>query len=86
MPLTYRDRGTSGTQLDVLCGDVIVANVHKNWSTVMYKKDETWNWYMRQEYGPEGYQKNGSAQSLAEAKAHVEGMWTMWLKAAGLRE
>jgi hypothetical protein len=22
MPLTYRDRGTSGTQLDVLCGDI----------------------------------------------------------------
>jgi hypothetical protein len=22
LPLTYRDRGTSGTQLDVLCGDI----------------------------------------------------------------
>ena len=29
MPLTYRDRGTNGTQLDVLCGDIVIANVYK---------------------------------------------------------
>ena len=86
MPLTYVDRQTSGTQLNVLCGTVIVANIHKDWSTVMYKTDERWNWSMKQERGPKGYQVSGSANSLDEAKAFVERMWTMWLDAAGLVE
>ena len=29
MPLTYRDRGTSGTQLDVVSGEVIVCRLRK---------------------------------------------------------
>ena len=29
MTLTYRDRGTSGTQLEVLCGDLVIANVYR---------------------------------------------------------
>ena len=29
MTLTYRDQGINGTQLDVLCGDIVIANVYK---------------------------------------------------------
>ena len=86
MPLTYRDRGSSGTQLDVLCGTVIVAKISKDWSTVVYNDIERWSWYMRQEHGPKGYQTSGSANSLGEAKARVEHMWRVWLEAAGLVE
>jgi hypothetical protein len=86
MPLTYRDRGTSGTQLDVLSGTVVVAQISKDWSTVMFKKDESWSWFMKQERGPEGYREHGSAYNLSQAKAQVEQMWTAWVDAAALTE
>ena len=30
MPLTYRDRGTSGTQLQVMSGEVLIATLWEN--------------------------------------------------------
>ena len=79
MPLVYRDRGSSNTQLDVLCGTVIVTRIGKDWSTVMNEDAERWSWHMKQESGPKGYQVSGSASSLAEAKSFVDRMWGMWL-------
>jgi len=88
MALTYIDRGAakSGTQFTVLAGTVRIASVTKTMQSIISKNDDRWDWHMYQPYGPPGYEQHGRANSLLEASAEVERMWSMWLQAAGLTE
>ena len=46
MPLTYRDRGTSGTQLDVVAGSLVVGSIRKVPMSLRLGggRTEQWEW------------------------------------------
>jgi len=83
MPLTYRDRGTSGTQLDALSGSIAVCNLRKAMMSTDARGDLwEWTWYI--DKGPAGWRLHGRAESKPEAQAKIESDWQAWLTAAGL--
>ena len=84
MGLTYRDRGTSGTQLDVLSGEEVIAFLWKNVLSVMAQQDADWRWTFHS--GPtKGQRAHGSADTIDAAKDQIEKHWQAWLTAAGLQ-
>ena len=86
MPLTYRDRGTNGTQLDVLCGDIVIANGYKATLTSTVGGDAYWYWTFYFTARPPGFELHGTAASREIACLAVERNWEAWVKAAALRE
>jgi hypothetical protein len=74
MKLTYLDRGTSGTQLDVMSGEVRIATLWKHKFSVTAGADEDWRWTFTISAGPPGFQIHGGAESKTEAQATLEGM------------
>ena len=82
--LEFRDKGTSGTRIAVMSGEVLIANVYKAMQSALVEQP-IWHWSFRMTDGPTGFQQHGSASSFEEAKAMVEGRWAQWLTAAGLR-
>lgn len=85
MPLTYRDRGTSGTQLDVMSGTEVIAGPRKQPLSLMGDPFHQWRWTFNT--GPtERPATHGSAATIEAAKAAIERDWQSWLKAAGLHE
>jgi hypothetical protein len=51
MKLTYRDRGTSGTQLDVLSGTIVVCSLRKAMMSPEYR-GERWGMDVAHLQGP----------------------------------
>jgi hypothetical protein len=86
MPLTYRDRGSSGTQIEVLCGDIVIAIVYKGTLSATTGGDPYWNWTFYFTARPPGFEMHGTAASREIACLAVERNWEAWLKAAGLRD
>ena len=85
MPLTYRDRGTSGTQLDVISGQAVVGFLWKATLSVSSGGTARWSWTWHA--GPaSGPQQHGTAETIEAAKAKLEEQWRAWLQAAGLEE
>jgi hypothetical protein len=85
-PLTYRDRDSSGTQLDVLCGDIVIANIYKATFSSMAGGDAYWNWTFYFTARPPEFELHGTAASRDIACLAVERNWEVWLDAAGLQE
>ena len=85
MPLTYRDRGSSGTQLDFMSGTAVVCSLWKTVLSVTVGQEARWNWTW---YGgpASGLQQHGTADTIEEAKAQIERRWQEWLEAAELEE
>lgn len=85
MPLTYRDRGPSGTQQDVMSGDEIIAHL---WQAMLpVAAGHVVHWRYTFHSGPtRGNRKHGSAETIERAKAQIEDQWRDWLTTAGLRE
>ena len=85
MPLTYRDRGSSGTQLEIRCGAAVVGRLWKAVLSVTAGQEVRWNWTWHS--GPSsGPQKHGTADTIDQAKAQLEQQWRAWLRAAELEE
>jgi hypothetical protein len=85
MPLTFRDRGTSGTQLDICSHKAIVGFLWKAVLSVSASRQAQWHWTWHA--GPaSGPEQHGTAETIDEAKAQIEDQWRAWLAAAGLRE
>jgi len=85
MTLTYRDKGTSGTQLDIISGNAVIGFVWKGVLSVTAGQTVRWHW--RFHAGPaRGPQQHGTAATIDEAKAKIETNWRAWLKAAGLHD
>ena len=85
MPLTYRDRGTSNTQLDIISGNAVVGFLWKGVMSVVARQTVTWHWTFHA--GPaRGPQQHGTADTIDDAKAEIEADWRAWLTAAGLSE
>jgi hypothetical protein len=85
MALEFHDTGASGTQVAVMSGEVVVANIYKGTLSVTAGQAIVWNWTFKTTEGPPSFQQHGTATSLDEAKAAVEEQWLRWLDAAGLR-
>jgi hypothetical protein len=86
MPLTYSDRGTSGTQLDVISGGVVVCSLWKRLLPGISPDASVWTWTWRIERGPDGWRMHGRGQTKESAQAELEQQWRAWLEAAGLSE
>ena len=84
MPLQFRERGVSGAQLDVLCGDLIIGTVYKAPPSVRAGRDPYWSWMFHITAGPPGFAHSGNAPSLDQVKKTVEKLWDEWLNVAGL--
>jgi hypothetical protein len=85
MPLTYLDRGSSGTQANIVSGTVVVGSLWKAVLSVTARQEARWRWSWHA--GPaSGPQADGTADTIEEAKAQLERQWQQWLKAAGLEE
>ena len=82
MSLTYRDKGTSGTLVEVVSNELSIGHLNKHPSGT--KSHEKWDWNFSITPGPPGFEYNGRAETLEDAKAAVERNWRGWLKAAGL--
>ena len=85
MKLTYRDRRTTGTQLDVLSGSIEVCFLHKAMQSPAFK-GERWDWHWHMSKGPPNFYIHDSAGTKAEAQAKIESVWQAWLDAAGLSD
>jgi hypothetical protein len=86
MPLTYRDRGTSNTQLDIMSGSVAIGRLGKDKFAVGVGDLESWSWTFCFDAGPPGYRRHGHAADLESSMEEIERVWQQWLDAAGLRE
>ena len=85
MPLTYRDSGTSGTQLDIVSHKAVIGFLWKAVLSAMTGRDARWHWTWHA--GPtKGPEQHGTAETIDEAKGQIEQQWRTWLGAAGLRE
>jgi len=82
MPLTYRDRGTSGTQLTIVSGKADVGSLWKVVLAVTAGEGSRWHWTWHSGPG-DGRGQHGTADSIDEAKAALEAEWRA-LDAAGL--
>ena len=83
MPLTYRDRGSSGTQLTIISGTAVVGSLWKAVLSVTAGEEARWHWSWHA--GPaSGPQADGTADTAEQAKARLEAQWRAWLEAAGL--
>ena len=79
MTLTYRDRGTSGTQLNR-------APAAPSLSALFGRRGERWEWSWNMSKGPLGFSIHGHADTKPKTQAMLESEWQAWLDAAGLSE
>lgn len=86
MPLIYRDLGTSGTQLEIISGALVIGHVRKMTLSVVASSEARNSWHFKMAGGPPGFQQHGNADTCEEAKASVARHWQAWLTAAGLDE
>jgi hypothetical protein len=86
MPISYRDRGSSGTQLDIICGELVIGTLWKATLSSMASQPIQWRWTFHITAGPPGFQHHGNAADITIAKCMIEEGWEAWLKAAGLTE
>ena len=84
--LTYRDRGTSNTQLSIVSASLVVGSLRKDVLSIAAGKVESWSWTLYVDSGPDGFKKHGSASNRDSAKADIERNWQLWIDAAGLGE
>ena len=87
MPLTYRDKGTSGTQLAIYSHNLCIGHVGKEFDSILSGQRARWHWTFGLNTAvPKGFPLHGSAPSLDEATAIIEQAWQDWLTTAGLIE
>jgi hypothetical protein len=86
MSLTYRDRGASGAQIDAVAGSLCVATLYKASMPAKASNSTPWRWTFFLTAAPPGFEHQGDAASLAEAKGRVAESWSIWVAAAGLDE
>ena len=89
MPLNYRDRGASGTQIDIVAGDLVIGTLWKaapSTPSTRAPQPAQWRWTFHITAGPPGFQHQGGAADVTIAKVMIEESWTVWLGAAGLVE
>jgi hypothetical protein len=64
MALVFRDKGTSGTQIEVLSNDLCIAHIGKEVMSVVAGHDVRWRWNFVVTIGPPGFQPHGHAETF----------------------
>lgn len=77
MPLTYRDRGVSGTQVDVFSGELVIASIYKAKPTAG-DQASYWRWTFFITAAPTGFEHQGKAATREIACLAVERNWKDW--------
>ena len=88
MALTYIDKGSSGTQIDVRTGTLSIGHIGKEMFSNLLGGGPRWRWYLKLDHNavPPGCVRDAYAETFDEAKEAVERNWRIWLRAAGLTE
>ena len=88
MPLTYVDKGWSGTQIDVCTGTLSIGHIGKEMFSNLAGAGGRWRWYLKIDHNtvPPDCTRDAYAETFEEAKAAVERNWRIWLEVAGLME
>lgn len=86
MSLSYRDKSTTGTQLEVISGTLVVGSLRKDVLSAVAGHGLIWRWTLFVSTQPPGFQHHGIADTCDQAKGDMERNWLMWVKAAGLKE
>ena len=80
MALIFRDKGTSGTQIEVLSGDLRIAHIGKEVLSIVASHAVRWRWSFAIMVGPPGFQPHGHADTFADQKRRPSSMpasrWT----------
>ena len=82
MSLTYRDRQSTGTYLDVLSGDLVIGTINKGVLSLAINRETPWAWHFALNVAPRGFQMHSFAPALEKAKADMERNWQLWIDAA----
>jgi hypothetical protein len=83
--LVFRDNGTSGTQIEVLSGDLCIAHIGKVVLSAVAGRAVQWRWNFLIMAGPAGLEFHGYADTFEAAKAAVERNWQAWLTGGGTK-
>ena len=86
MPLTFRERGPSGFQIDVMSGGVRIATLWKHWVQGSKGEGEDWRWSFTMMVGASGFEAHGKETSKVKAQYELERNWMRWVHEAGLKE
>jgi hypothetical protein len=87
IPLTYRDKGSSGTQLAIYSHELCIGHLHKEMMSQMAGRTPFWSWTFGLSTAvPKGFPVHGNTNSLEEAKEIIERSWEEWFAAAGLTD
>lgn len=86
MPLSYRERGALGTQLDIVAGELVIGTLWKATPPSRTSQTPQWRWTFHITAGPPGFQHHGSAADGTIARCMIEESWASWREAAGLVE
>ena len=79
--LIYLDKDASGAHLAFFSNQLCIGHITKHPSRL--RSHEKWAWNFSLTPGPPGFEHNGRADTLEDAKAAVERNWRAWLTAAG---
>lgn len=88
MALMYHDKGASksGTQFDVLSGQLRIGYVGKEMLSAVTSHAGQWRWTLYVGAAPPGLERHGHADSCEGAKLAIENSWRAWLEATGLTD
>ena len=84
MTLEFRDKGKSQTQIAVYSNELKIADIGKEFYSVMAGGKPHFLWRFRME-GPPGFEETGDVDSMEKAQEAVKRNWQVWLTAAGLK-
>ena len=84
MSLMFVPKGAFNSHFEVWAGTFAIGRV----SRVVLPSGHTreWRWYLTISAAPPGFQREGTTQSVEQAKEAAEQSWQAWVEAAGLIE
>src|SRR4249920_1295596 len=84
MPLSFISKNTS--QFEVRAATFTIGTLHRVALSKDAEQSAQYRWHLAVSAAPAGFQRDGHAYSLDDAKAAIEAAWQTWIEAAGLTE
>jgi hypothetical protein len=82
--LTYRDNGTTGTQLDAMSGDVRIGRISKD--VLSLRTVVSWSWTIYIDPGRPSSNGTAALTRARRLRPGLSGTGSLWLNAAGLND
>jgi hypothetical protein len=75
------------THLEVRAGAFAIGSISRvRLSSAAGDAKQEYSWHLTVSAAPPGFQRDGRARSLEDAKAAIEGAWQTWVMSAGLAD